>query len=239
MSPAPRYTPETELELVLDAAAACIEETSLLGFTIGAIARQAGLSVGSLYKHVQSKEDLLVALATRLSRHTRQLYGRVLAADLSGPQRIIGLSLLNPEKTRLFSFDEHLNTLVSSEAILRKASAGWLSQMREAAESIDTMFRDFFQGMADSGELRVADEAELHTLSMGCWSMCAGFQHIALMRNVRGGERQEQMLNYPLKAGDYPIVCTQRLLNSYHWAQALSREAIDATCETLVAMGYR
>ena len=78
MSPAPRYSPEEEQELVLDAAVGCIEESSLLGFTIGAIAKRAGLSVGSLYKHVQSKEDLLVALATRQARHTRQLYGCLL-----------------------------------------------------------------------------------------------------------------------------------------------------------------
>lgn len=239
MSPAPRYSPEEEQELVLDAAVGCIEESSLLGFTIGAIAKRAGLSVGSLYKHVQSKEDLLVALATRQARHTRQLYGEILDADLSAPQRIISLSLLDPAKTRLFSFDEHLNTLVSSEAILQRASQGWLAQMRSAAESIDLMFRDFFQGAADSGELNVANEDELHTLSMGCWSMCAGFQHIALMRNVRGSERQEHLLSYPLQASDYPIVCTQRLLNTYRWREPLTAEAIEAACEQLIAMGYR
>lgn len=239
MSPAPRYSPEKEQEIVLDAAVACIEETSLLGFTIGAIAKRADLSVGSLYKHVQSKEDLLVALATRQARHTRRLYGEILGSAMSAPQRIISLSLLDPAKIRLFSFDEHLNTLVSSEAILQRASQGWLAQMRAAAESIDLMFRDFFQSAAASGELNVADETELHTLSMGCWSMCAGFQHIALMRNVRGSDRQEHLLSYPLKATDYPIVCTQRLLNTYRWRQPLSAASIQEACEHLVALGYR
>ncbi|HCS25856.1 MAG TPA: TetR/AcrR family transcriptional regulator [Spongiibacteraceae bacterium] len=239
MAPAPRFTPDEEQEIVLDAAVACIEESSLLGFTIGAIAKRAGLSVGSLYKHVQSKEDLLVALATRLSRHTRQLYGEILGSDLSSPQRIIALSLLNPEKTRLFNFDEHLNTLVCSEAILRRASSQWLAQMREAAESIDQMFAEFFHAAADSGELSVKDEGELSTLSMGCWSMCAGFQHIALMRHVRGSEQQEGLLKYPLEPDDYPIVCTQRLLNTYQWQAPLTRIGIAKACAALVAMGYR
>lgn len=239
MSPAPRFSPEEEQEIVLDAAVACIEESSLLGFTIGAIAKRAELSVGSLYKHVQSKEDLLVALATRTSRHTRQLYGEILGTGLSSPQRIIALSLLDPAKTRLFNFDEHLNTLICSEAILQRASSQWLGQLREAAESIDRMFSEFFHGAAASGELTIADEEELNTLSMGCWSMCAGFQHIALMRHVRGGERQEQILQYPLQADDYPIVCTQRLLNTYQWQAPLTRIGIDKACATLVAMGYR
>lgn len=239
MAPAPRFTPEEEQEIVLDAAVACIEGSSLLGFTIGAIAKQAGLSVGSLYKHVQSKEDLLVALATRLARHTRRLYGEVLGADLSSPQRIIALSLLDPEKTRLFNFDEHLNTLVCSDAILRRASGQWLGQMREAAESIDQLFAEFFHAAGASGELTVKDEDELNTLSMGCWSMCAGFQHIALMRHVRGSERQEGLLQYPLEPDDYPIVCTQRLLNTYQWQAPLTRVGIDKACATLAAMGYR
>lgn len=239
MPPAPRFTPDEEQEILLDAAVACIEESSLLGFTIGAIAKRAGLSVGSLYKHVQSKEDLLVALATRLSRHICRLYTEILSSDLSAPQRIIALSLLNPEKTRLFNFDEHLNTLVCSEAILRRASSQWLAQMREAAESIDRLFAEFFHTAADSGELSVKDEGELGTLSMGCWSMCAGFQHIALMRHVRGSERQEGLLQYPLEPDDYPIVCTQRLLNTYQWQAPLTRNGIDKACAALVAMGYR
>ncbi len=239
MSPAPRYSPEEEQEIVLDAAVACIEESSLLGFTIGAIAKRAELSVGSLYKHVQSKEDLLVALATRTSRHTRRLYGEILGSDLSSPQRIIALSLLDPKKTRLFNFDEHLNTLICSEAILQRASSQWLGQLREAAESIDGMFSEFFHAAAANGELAIADEDELNTLSMGCWSMCAGFQHIALMRHVRGGDRQEHILQYPLQADDYPIVCTQRLLNTYQWQAPLTRIGIDKACATLVAMGYR
>ncbi len=239
MPPAPRFSPEEEQEIVLDAAVTCIENSSLLGFTIGAIAKQAKLSVGSLYKHVQSKEDLLVALAMRLSRHTRKLYGEILSSDLSSPQRIIALSLLDPAKTRLFDFDEHLNTLICSEAILSRASSQWLVQMREAAESIDQMFGEFFQAAAASGELVVVDEDELNTLSMGCWSMCAGFQHIALMRHVRSGERQEQDLQYPLQPDDYPIVCTQRLLNTYQWQAPLTRVGIDKACSTLVAMGYR
>lgn len=239
MSPAPRYAPEEEQEIVLDAAIACIEESSLLGFTIAAIAKRANLSVGSLYKHVQSKEDLLVALATRLSRHTHRLFSEILGAKLSSPQRIIALSLLAPEKTQLFNFDGHLNTLVCSEAILNRASSQWLSQLREASGNLDLLFAEFFQGAAASGELTIKDEDELNTLSMGCWSMCAGFQHIALMRHVRDSGQQQNPLQYPLQADDYPIVCTQRLLNTYQWQQALTRSEIDQACATLVAMGYR
>jgi AcrR family transcriptional regulator len=239
MSPAPRLSPADEQEIVLDAAIRCIEESSLLGFTMSAIAKRANLSIGSLYKHVQSKEDLLVALATRLSRHTHTLFSNILTAELSSPQRIIALNLLAPDKTQLFNFDGHLNTLVCSEAILGRASNQWLSQLREAADNLDLLFTAFFSAAAASGELSIKDESELSTLSMGCWSMCAGFQHIALMRHVRGSAEPQNGLQFPLQVDDYPIVCTQRLLNSYHWREPLTQHGIDTACATLVTMGYR
>ena len=245
MAPAPRFSVEEEQQLVLDSAAACIADSSIMGFTIGAIAKTAGLSVGSIYKHVQSKEDILVALATRLYQHTLQVYSAVLSADLSDPERIISLNLLDPNKTRLYPFDEHLNTLVASEAILSKASQNWLFQLRQAASAMDELFSRFFQNALDSGHLVLESESEvdeqqqLQQLSMGLWSMCAGFQHIAMQRHVRGSSEIEAELTFPLHANDYPIVCTQRLLNSYSWTAPLCREGIERACSSLTAMGLR
>lgn len=246
MAPAPRFSVEDEQQLVLSSAASCIEESSLLGFTMGAIAKKAGLSVGSIYKHVQSKEDLLVALATLLFQHTHQVFSAVVTAELTDPERIISLSLLDPNKTRLYPFDQHLKTLVASEAILSKASQRWLAQLRQAAAELDALFVDFFQSALDSGRLTLPaadgeldEQRQLKQLSMGLWSMCEGFQHIGLQRHVRGDAEFGDELSFPLQADDYPIACTQRLLNSYSWQQPLSREGIDKACAALVSMGFR
>lgn len=50
MAPAPKYSPEEELTRILAAAERCINDTSLLDFTMSALAKEAGISIGSVYK---------------------------------------------------------------------------------------------------------------------------------------------------------------------------------------------
>jgi AcrR family transcriptional regulator len=57
MVPAPKFSPQQQEEKILTAAAQCIAETSLMDFTMSSIAKRAGLSMGSIYKHIQTKED--------------------------------------------------------------------------------------------------------------------------------------------------------------------------------------
>lgn len=66
MAPAPKYSAEQQEEMILSSAAQAIEETSLLDFSMSSVAKLAGLSMGSVYKFVQCKEDVLIALATQM-----------------------------------------------------------------------------------------------------------------------------------------------------------------------------
>ncbi|MAD88175.1 MAG: TetR family transcriptional regulator, partial [Pseudoalteromonas sp.] len=46
MAPAPKFSPEQQQEMILDAAIQCIQESSITDFTMAKIARLAGLSMG-------------------------------------------------------------------------------------------------------------------------------------------------------------------------------------------------
>ena len=60
MAPAPKYSLQQQEDMILSAAEKSIENSSLLDFTMSAIAKGAGLSMGSVYKHVQSKEVFIL-----------------------------------------------------------------------------------------------------------------------------------------------------------------------------------
>jgi AcrR family transcriptional regulator len=60
-------TPEETRERVLDAAAAVFAEQGFEGARVAQIARAAGLSVGAIYNHWQSKAELLAAVVERTS----------------------------------------------------------------------------------------------------------------------------------------------------------------------------
>ena len=82
MAPAPKHSPQEQEDLILEAAAQCIEETSLLDFTMSAISKKAGLSMGSIYKHIQSKEDVLVALGWRSLANLSEAFEKVLLQQI-------------------------------------------------------------------------------------------------------------------------------------------------------------
>lgn len=81
--------------LILKAAVKCIEASSLLDFTMSAISKEAEISMGSVYKHIKSKEDVLVALGYYSQIHFMELVNKVMALPLPFIARLRMASLPN------------------------------------------------------------------------------------------------------------------------------------------------
>jgi AcrR family transcriptional regulator len=71
-------TPEDTKRRVLDAAAQVFAESGFEGSRITQIAKAAGLSVGAIYNHYQSKAELLAAV---VERHSAGELNQLLATD--------------------------------------------------------------------------------------------------------------------------------------------------------------
>ncbi|MCV6626258.1 MAG: TetR/AcrR family transcriptional regulator [Cellvibrionaceae bacterium] len=239
MSPAPKHSPEQQQRLILDAAEYCIEQSSLLDFTMAAIAKRAGVSIGSLYKHVQSKEDVLVALGSQINRNFAERVKQVLALPLNTPQRLLALALMNPLRTQRYSFEQHLNALLNCEAILKRASAGWLGQLYRESDSIYARFNGLWQQAATSGELDLeASNATIDEINSAVWSLYVGFaqvlQHLSLQH-----QPQPSQLPYPLAPEHIQVRAFIRLLNSYSWQQNIRDADIPTIIELLDQQGLR
>ncbi|MFT7430375.1 MAG: AcrR family transcriptional regulator, partial [Colwellia sp.] len=88
MAPAPKFSLEEQEKLILFAAVTAIEKSNVLDFSMSSIAKSAGLSMGSVYKFVQCKEDLLIVLATKMYQEKYRVVSQVLALPLTTPERI-------------------------------------------------------------------------------------------------------------------------------------------------------
>lgn len=238
MCPAPRFSPQQQEDLVLQAAEQCIEDSSILGFTMSAISKQAGISMGSVYKHVQTKEDVLVALATRMNEQVFPIWNSVLEFPASLPERLVALVLMTPEKMNPYSFGEHLEKLISSEALLQRASKYWVNRLLKAEQRFDPAIRAQVQQAIASGELKTSEQdAEVMTLSM--WALQVGFSHVNYqLQKCQWAEGEPSEL-YPLPV-DHPLIqSTKRLLNTYSWQKPLDDAAIVRMSELLDAKGLR
>lgn len=242
MSPAPRFTPEEQLQLILDAAANCIERSSLLDFTMSAISKEAGLSIGSIYKHVQSKEDVLVALATGMYRHLYKIFSQILAFDLTIAEHLIALQLFCPYKSSLYSFAGNLDMLVSNEAVVQRASKPWLDDMYRIEVSIENMIMDkLLQGLSE-GSMNIDEDeyaAMTEEVHIGVWSLGVGFVQVAQQRHARQGSFNEYELPFPLDMHHCIVRSSKRLINSYPWKSPLTDSGIEKVCILLEVNNLR
>jgi len=240
MAPAPRFSCEDQEKMIISAAVTAIEQTSLLDFSMSAIAKLAGLSMGSVYKFVQCKEDVLIALATKVYQERQQVFAQVLSLPLTTPERIIANSLLDFTKVQMYSFDDELESIVNTQAMMKRCSRRWLDQMIACGKTCEDLFQGFLQTAANSGEL-IADGNDIEEISLGTWSLAIGyFDTVRLHQCWQDAANVENTVNLaPLTPDNIHIRSLQRLVNTYQWQQKVADDDIIKICQCLTDIGLR
>lgn len=240
MAPAPKYSAEQQEEMILSSAAQAIEETSLLDFSMSSVAKLAGLSMGSVYKFVQCKEDVLIALATQMFQEKQRVFKQVLALPLTTPERLIAISLLDIFKVQMFSFDDQLESIVNTRAIMKRSSRRWLEHMINSSKVCELAFKSFFEAAAQSGEL-ISTEAELEEISVGSWSMIVGYFQTVRLHLSWNSEQELENIDklMPLTTTNVHIRNLMRFINSFQWQQKLTEQDIEKIGQYLVSEGMR
>ncbi|MGH1372001.1 MAG: TetR/AcrR family transcriptional regulator [Cellvibrionaceae bacterium] len=240
MSPAPKSCPIEQEEKILCAAANCILEASLMDFTMSAIAKRAEMSMGSVYKHIHSKEDVLLALAVKTQQNLKRCFAQIYAQPITGPEHLIGLSLIDFNSVDPYPFSRHLEMLISNHVILERASPIWRQRLEESAESLTQVCRSGINS-AIAGEELIADESQedtAHQLMLAIWSLNVGSIQVGL-QTMDFDQTEASQLPYPKTIDDPHILNMMRLINSFHWRQPLTREGIERAASVLVELGYR
>lgn len=245
MTPAPKRTSERQEEMIIDAAASCIDETSLTNFTMAAVSKKTGLSMGSIYKHMQSKEDVLVALGCRAQSHFLKLIDRVMALPLPPVARIVAIKLVAHEHIWLYGFGPQLETLLANVPVLTRASRHWLDEYIARDIETEERFLRVIRDACVSGELdlnggRYAQDKN-DTTAMAdeivtcVWAICVGHNQVQMQRHAR----QITATPCTLEIASSIVQGMQRLVNSYPWKTPLSDELLKETCRQLTKQGLR
>ncbi|MCP4326219.1 MAG: TetR/AcrR family transcriptional regulator [Psychromonas sp.] len=240
MAPAPKISPEQQEKLIIIAAVTAIEETSVLDFSMSSIAKQAGISMGSVYKFVQSKEDVLIALATRMYQERQKIFKQALSLPLTTPERIIAISLLDHSKVRMYSFDDQLENIVNTRAIMKRCSRRWLDQMITCSQTCSAIFQNTLESAVNSGEL-TSGSRDIEEITLSTWSLAVGyFQIVRLHQNWRQEQAIVEEEHLPtLTLDNVHIKGLQRLLNTYDWQEKVSKADIVKICQCLETNGLR
>jgi len=228
MAPAPKHSAEKQQELILNAAAESISESSITDFTMAKVARLAGLSMGSVYKFVQSKEDMVLALACQSFEYASSIFATVLNLPLSAPEKIVAISLIAPKKMQRFEFDYELQSYSTNEAVIRRASPMWTDKILKASESCEQTFKiSMTEGIA-AGELKEVPNLSqvIEDILISSWSMAVGYEMVRRVKQTKEIVEGTATVNEALEI-DHPIIRSLiRLLNSYPWQQPIDDESL-------------
>ncbi len=240
--PAPKHTIAEQEKLILDAAAQCILDTSLIDFKMSAIAKKAGLSMGSVYKHIQSKEDVLVALSVRLDSQASNVIRLILALPYSLPAKIVAINLVSQEAMYSYSFSYQLLTMINSRDLLAKASDKWLTKLSLVSTEIRLQFQGALREAVGSEELLCEEEekeALIEEFMLLHWAVNIGSPQILNHPHETHINEAKVNVNVPLTL-DHPLLrATIRMTNSYPWKDPVTREELSDIEQVLIENDLR
>lgn len=241
MSPAPKFSPEKQQDMILNAAVKCIQESSVTDFTMAKIARLAGLSMGSVYKFVQSKEDIILALAHQSFNHVSAVYEQVLSLPLSTPEKAIAITLIAPKKLQYFEFDYELQSYATNEAVIKRASTFWTEKMIEACNLCEQGFKLALSEGIKTGELKNVPNLTdiIEEIIVSGWAMTVGYDQVQRVKQRQQIIEGTDSLLEPLALDDPIVRSLIRLLNSYPWQTPITPKSIKRVEDALIKLQLR
>jgi TetR/AcrR family transcriptional regulator, transcriptional repressor of aconitase len=158
---------------VLDAVRACVDRDGLQGATMEGIIGLSGLSTGTVYKYIRSKEEgVEAAMAGALDGLTAELFPLLTADPLPAPAVVVGQLTDTVEK-----FARH-----EKYSLLRVAMHGWSAALSSPAlldrtappyRSFRDLLRDAAATWQADGELR--PDADPDDVAASLLSLLMGF----------------------------------------------------------------
>ncbi|OKH88335.1 TetR/AcrR family transcriptional regulator [Thalassospira sp. TSL5-1] len=166
-------------KVILDRAQELIGEYGFFDLKMSDLARAAEISVGTLYVHFASKEDLLLGLAVRAGMIRKEFLATARNHDGPALEKFIVASLLDI----LFSIENpqlfEMEYLAMSPSIWRRATVGRHQELLRKVDDITLMFQGFLDDAAPT--LRgdpVRDRGRM--LNLASWALSFGMNALAL-----------------------------------------------------------
>ncbi len=194
----------------LDKAQELIQRDGLLSLQMSRIAEECDYATGTLYQHFASKEDLLVALATRNCLSRVDLFER--AARWHGPtrERMLAIALADlmvirdqPEHFRLAQF-------VWTDVIWGAASAASRQSSLEASGPLGALVDGIVLDAIAAGDLRADLGLPPQAVAIGPWTLSLGLHTLTLAEGLLEGRALGDPYRLLMKHLHY-------LLNGYGW----------------------
>jgi AcrR family transcriptional regulator len=196
-------------DLFLDAALDLIRQDGLLNLQMARIAEKCEYAVGTLYLHFASKEDLLLALVTRVFRDYIELVRRAEAWQAPSRDRMFAVGVADMVFAKRYPDYYRVAQYSLCEVVWQAASTPRRQAFLEANDPLVEIVAGIVEEARRGGDLDPAGQTA-QDMAVGVWALCGGFHQLAHAEGVL----QDFSVTDP-----YLLMCRhlQGLLDGFRW----------------------
>ncbi|KAA3647041.1 MAG: TetR/AcrR family transcriptional regulator [Chloroflexi bacterium] len=165
--------------LILETARGLIRENGFLSLKMSQLAEAVEYSVGTLYTHFETKEDLLVSLAVQSISQRANLFEKAQEAKRKSRDRIYGILIarLMLAETGPEIFD--IERLAASPSVWKRATQERYQKMVAMEQRCSEIVLSIIVDAISEGDLALGSVRETDIV-FGLWSLTIGFHRLML-----------------------------------------------------------
>jgi AcrR family transcriptional regulator len=165
--------------LVLETARGFIREKGFLSLTMAELAEAVEYSVGTLYTHFETKENLLVALAVQTISQRAILFEQVQQARLKSRDRIYGILIVRLVLAESAPETFDIERLAASPSVWKRATKKRYQEMVAAEQRCSLIVANIIEDAISEGDLDT-EHVSIADMIFGLWSLTIGFHRLTL-----------------------------------------------------------
>ena len=165
---------------ILDSAWQLVANEGFLALKISELAKIAGVSIGTLYVHFESKEDLIIAMAMDAWKDMEQVLIQALEGEASPVRRLMAFSIMGHRYNIAHPVRFEANQLAGVPSIWQRASLRHHQQVPEGCEAFEGRLKPVIRDAIESGELEKEEnlDHQIDAFSHGLWAVGIGNAYI-------------------------------------------------------------
>jgi len=166
---------------IIEAAGQLVEKNGFVNLKMSDLAHSASMSIGTLYSHFPSKEDLLLGIHLHNLVLKEKLFSEVLNMPKWNPlQRLVAMVLANWDLDRKRCELSEIDALAMFPSIWQKASAGVTGRLEEVSRRIGDMIKANVDQVVSENKLKlISNELPMNvTIRATFWGTGLGLHHV-------------------------------------------------------------
>jgi AcrR family transcriptional regulator len=219
---------EDRKDLILHCAREVIHDDGLLNLQMSRIAEKCEYAVGTLYKHFESKEDLILALAIQGAQKHVELFEKVAQWKANSRDRMFGITVADMVFVRRNPDHFRISQYALCEVVWKTATPERRQEFLKASKPVGEIVVSIVDAAVKAGDLKL-NGLRPEQITTGLWSITVGMHNLVHAKGVL----EDWEINEPYRLMSRYM---QVMLNGFGWqplADPADEKAMDGRIDQL------